>query len=75
MTLLGRFLVARKQAMSAMMPSDTRNYALLIKAFKYTQMLVRSKKLFLTYSYIFKGEGYQIFFSRGSRVCTTDRYI
>ena len=34
MTLVGRFLVARKQAMSAMMPSDTTNYALFIKAFK-----------------------------------------
>ena len=76
MTLVGRFLVARKRAMSAMMPSDTRNYALLITAFKHTQKLVQSKKPFLTCSlYICAREGYQNYFSRGSSVCTTDRYI
>ena len=56
MTLVGRFLVARKQAMSAMMPSDTRNYALFIKAFKCTQMLVRSKKTFFAYSLYLQGK-------------------
>ena len=60
MTPLGRFLVARKQAMSAMMPSDTRNKALLIKAFKDTQMLVRSKKPFLTYSLYLQGKDTKI---------------
>ena len=50
MTLVGRSLVARKQVMSAMMPSDARNYALLIKAFKHTHMLVRLKKPFLASS-------------------------
>ena len=75
MTLVGRFLVARKQGMSAMMPSNTRNYALFIKAFKCTQMLVRSKKPFFCLQPIFTGEGYQNYFSRGSRVCTTDHYI
>ena len=50
MTLVGRSLVARKQVMSAMMPSDARNYALLIKVFKHTHMLVRLKKPFLASS-------------------------
>ena len=60
MTLVGRFLVAQKQAMSTMMPSDPRNDALLIKAFKHTQMLVRSKKPFLTYSLYLQGKDTKI---------------
>ena len=60
MTLVGRSLVARKQVMSAMMPSDTRNYVLLIKAFKHTHMLVRSKKPFLAYSLHVQGEDAKI---------------
>ena len=60
MTLVGRFLVAQKQAMSTMMPSDPRNYALLIKAFKHTQRLVRSKKPFLTYSLYLQGKDTKI---------------
>ena len=42
------------------MPSDTRNKALLIKAFKHTQMLVRSKKPFLTYSLYLQGKDTKI---------------
>ena len=60
MTLVGRFLVARKQGMSAMMPSNTRNYALFIKAFKCTQMLVRSKKPFFAYSLYLQGKDTKI---------------
>ena len=74
MTPLGRFLVARKQAMSAMMPSDTRNKALLIKAFKHTDFSA-IKEAFSYIQLMFTGEGCQNYFSRGSRVYTTDSYI
>ena len=43
MTLVGRFLVARKRAMTTMVPSDTRIFDMLsYRAFKHTQILVRS---------------------------------
>ena len=60
MTLMGRSLVARKQVRSAMMPSDARNYALLIKAFKHTHMLVRLKKPFLASSLHVQGKDTKI---------------
>ena len=56
MTLVDRFLVERKQAMSAMMPSDTitmlsySKYTHLCLVIELTQLLVQSKKPFLTLS-------------------------
>ena len=71
------FLEARKRAMSAMMPSDEELMlsVLIIELLNIHKNVSAIKEAFSYIQLIFTGEGYQNYFSRGSRVCTTDHYI